>query len=450
MIPNQNRRPWKSLSAGLILLPIAMFYGLLARQTINMPFLDDYTGVLALVNSWTRLGTFHEKVMLVLTAQHNEYKLIVANTLSVIQYLIFGQINFSVLSTIGNALILPLFFVVYLMWRADSRTISEKLVLFIPVSWLLFQFQYYSLLNWPMSSLQHVAVILFALITIYLLSKDQTSAFYWGLLSLAFAIAASGNGFFVVPIGGIMLLQFRRFARLASWIGISIVFLAFYLYKYDFHRSQAHSDGSITSSIYHLSPLYSLSFLGASIARYQDYALSAILGTCLCLIFIYSIVDKFYQRNPAIFYSMTFIIITAIAVSGLRSDLGVSQSLVSRYRMYSNLMLIFVYLYAIGKWHSRLNTRYLRLAAITLVAFFAVGFNAGSDYAGFKLLRIRTDLTVEGMRRWEHGETSITLSPGPVNEDVVIKRQRLNGNYEPEDLFLRESISLHTYSPPPL
>jgi hypothetical protein len=336
------------------------------------------------------------------------------------------------------------------MWKADRRTIQERLLLFAPVSWLLYQFQYYSLLDWPMSSLQNIAVILFSLLAIYLLSRNETRSFYLSLLSLVLAICSSGNGFFVIPIGCLMLFQFRSFPRLVIWTAASMTMVALYFGKYDYLQSQAHADHSVLSSIHHLSPLYALSFLGSSIASYSSYIPAAALGVCLCVVFLFAIVDRFYSKNPAMFYSICFLLITAIAVSGLRSDFGISQSLVSRYRIYSNLALIFTYLYLVGRFQSRVTGPMIRRFALVAIMVAAVGFNLGSTYAGFKLLRIRTDLTVEGIRRWEHGEESITTAAGPANEDAVIKRQRLHGNYQPSDFELRQAGSLNVYIPPAL
>jgi hypothetical protein len=439
----------KYFLAGLILAPILVYYGLLVRETIDMPYLDDYSAVLGLINNWTRLNTLHGKLMEILTSQHNEYKLMFANAVFVLQYLVSGRVNFSLLSTIGNLFVLPLLLVVYLMWRIDGREVRNKLLLFSPVSWILFQLQYYSSLNWPTASLQNIPVILFSLLAIYLLSKDRQTLFPLALCALILAIASSGNGFFVIPIGCLMLIQFRRPARFVYWLVASASMLALYLYKYNFFQSQSHSDRGIASSLHHISPLYALSFMGASIARYQSYVPAAILGACLCVAFIFSIADKSYVSSPALFYSICFIMVTSLAVSGLRSDFGIAQSLVSRYRIYSNLLLVFTYLYVAGKWEARLHGSSARFAA-AIVVVAVIGFNASSTYAGYKLLRIRTDLTREGMRRWERGEQSVTTAPESTGEDPVIKRQRLNGNYEPEDQLLRQSMSLHIYSPPAL
>jgi hypothetical protein len=438
---------------GIVLAPILAFYGMLARETVNIPFLDDYSGVLGFVSGWVRLGSVREKVFGILTSQHNEYRPMFGNGLYVLQYLLFRHINFAALSTLGDLALLPLVFVIYRMWIEDSRQIRERLLPFISVPWLIFQFQYYSLLSWPASTLQNIPVVLFSLLTIYLLSTDGQKTFCISLVALLLAIGSSGNGFFVIPLGCLMLIQFRRPARLAYWLSASVAMLALYLYRYNFHSSQARADHSVISSLHHISPLYALSFLGASIAGHGSYIPAAVLGGCLCAIFVYAMVDKFYASSPAIFYSMCFILITALAVSGLRSDLGTAQGLVSRYRIYSNLLLVFLYLYGIGKLYRTSSAEEwkrgapVRHTAMATIAIMAIGFNIGSNYAGFKLLRTRTELTKEGLCRWEHGEEPITTAPGPANEDPIIQRQRLNGNYAPEDTYLREAILLHIYSP---
>jgi len=439
---------------GAILIPILVFYGILARETVNLPLLDDYGGVLGFVSGWSQLGSVHDKLLSLLTSQHNEYKLVFAESLYVLQYMLVGHINFAVLATLGNLLLLPIYAVLYRMWTDYSAQNNLQLILFVPVSWMLFQLQYYSLLNWPMSSLQHIAVVCFSLLTIYLLGKDRRVAFYLALISLLLAVASSGNGFFVMPVGCVMLIQFRRPRRLLYWLVASAAMLIAYLYKYNFLASQAHADHSIISSLHHISILYALSFLGASIARYGSYAPAAILGGCMCAAFLYTVVDRFYVRSPALFYSLCFILVTSVAVSGLRSDFGTAQALVSRYRIYSNLMLIVFYLYGAGKLcsfgilHRPENGKTIQYFATATFLIALIGFNVGSNYAGFKLLRARTELTKQGMSRWEHGEESITTAPGPANEDPVIRRQRLNVIYAPDDMYLREAILLHWYSPP--
>ena len=327
-----------ALPALVMLFPALVFYALLSRETVNLPFLDDYTGVLGFLNAWKGIATVRGKLLDILLTQHNEYKLIFAQAVFAIQYLASGKVDFAVLSALGNGLVVPIFLVLGAMWRADGREIENRLLLFVPVAWVLFQFQYYSLLNWPVASLQQLAALLFSLLAIHLLCGEGRASFWWAIASMGLAIGASGNGLFLAPIGGLMLLQFRRTRRLLGWAAAAAAMVAGYFYGYDTRQSQAHADHSVVSSLHHLSPLYALSFLGASIARYDDYLPSALLGGAVVLTFLWAARVRLYARSPALFYSMLFALATAAAVSGLRSDLGVSQSLVSRYRIYSKLV----------------------------------------------------------------------------------------------------------------
>ena len=434
-------------SLGLMATPIIVFYILLTRAVINLPFLDDYSGVLGFLDRWTEISSLSGKIMYILTSQHNEYKIMFANATFAIQYKLYGHVNFVVLSVFGNLFILGVFAILYKMWRYDKRLAGQPLVLFVPVAWVLFQLQYYSLLDWPMSSLQEAVIMFFALLSIYLLSKGDSRSFCGSLVALVFSIASSGNGVFLIPIGILMLFEQRQIARIMYWLTTSVLMIALYLYKYNYNQSQSHANHSIMSSLHHFSILYMLGFLGASVGGYRVNAPVILLGLCFCVLFVVSIIDKYYLINPAIFYSICFIMLTAFGVSGLRSDFGIDQSLASRYRVYSNLMVILFYCYVVGRWQGTLRSVGIRRVAAGLLLLAAIAFNVASTSAGFRLLRVRKAGTIEGMRRWEHGETPITdVNEGP-DEDPVIRRQRLNGNFAPEGAFLKEAIARKIFVP---
>lgn len=431
----------------LICFPVVAFYALLTRELVDLPFLDDYSGVLGFLVTWIQIKGLGGKLTYILTAQHNEYKIMLANAVFALQYVMCSHVNFVLLSVLGNLFILAVFCVLYAMWRQDEILKVQPLLFFVPTAWMLFQFQYYSLLNWPMSSFQEAAIMVFALLSVYLLGQQQRTNFYWALVCLVLSIASSGNGLFLIPIGALMLLQHRHVARLIGWLAVSLGMVILYFYKYNFNASQSHTDHSTLSSLHHFSFLYALGFLGASIGRYNVNTPVLILGMLFCVVFIVALADRLHQKSPAIFYSMLFILITAFAVSGLRSDAGIDQSMASRYRIYSNLMLIFCYFYILRRWRPDSLTVQARRAAFGIFLSLAVGFNVVSTHAGFKLLRIRSQGTIEGISRWEHGETPITeVDKGP-DEDPVIRRQRLNGNFAPQEPYLTNAIAKGIYEP---
>jgi hypothetical protein len=53
-----------------------------------------------------------------------------------------------------------------------------------------------------------------------------------------------------------------------------------------------------------------------------------------------------------------------------------------------------------------------------------------------------------GLLRWGKGEPPLAMDRGILNEDVVIRHQRLDGNYDPQGAYLREAMLLRIYSIP--
>jgi hypothetical protein len=266
------------------------------------------------------------------------------NAVVLSQYCAFGQVSFLPLVALGNAFALLIFLTVCSMSRAAHEDMAKKCMLLVPVAYLLFQLQYASALDFTSSSLQHLAVIFFSLFSILLLDKESRWSFTGACVSLIFAIASSPNGFFVVPVGLLMLVQSKHWRRIAVLMGNTCLMLAVYLFKYS-QASSVTTPQASSGSLVHFNILYAFSFLGSSAARYLSLAPSLTLGVVLCGIFLVAVRRHYFNQNPAVFYSMLFILINALAISGLRADLGLTQSLASRYRIYSNLLLVFSYMF---------------------------------------------------------------------------------------------------------
>ena len=133
---------------------------------------------------------------------------------------------------------------------------------------------------------------------------------------------------------------------MAAWIGVTLLMFSVYLFRYVPASPPAMPNGS-AGTLTHFNVLYALSFLGSSAARYVSLVPSLVLGLVLCGLFSLAVKRRYFQQNPAVFYSMLFILINALAISALRSNLGLAQSLASRYRTYSNLFLAFSYIFLI-------------------------------------------------------------------------------------------------------
>src|SRR6185437_2047779 len=101
----------------------------------------------------------------------NEYKLFFARAIGWLQLLICGRINFAVLGVIGNVFVALLALLLWKIFLPAHKNLTTRLVLFIPVSWLLFQLQYWGTVNSPFAGLQNLPIILFSFSAIYLVNR---------------------------------------------------------------------------------------------------------------------------------------------------------------------------------------------------------------------------------------------------------------------------------------
>jgi hypothetical protein len=238
----------------VILIPPFTVYLFLVKTLTGLPVADDYHSPLAFLLQWKQETGFQHLVQIV-TFQHNDYRLMFENAVAGFQYSILGHTNLKALTILGDLLVLPLFGVLYLMWRECGRPRDYTLLAFVPVSWILFQLQYASALDCVTVPLQMIPVILLALATCYLATKPNTWAFPGALLTLLLCIASSGNGLFMVPIGILIYLQRREYKRLAVWCSLSAIACLIYFHGYDFsvEASQTHRNNMILSLFEHIS-----------------------------------------------------------------------------------------------------------------------------------------------------------------------------------------------------
>lgn len=331
------------LSIAVACIPIAWFYSTLYRYSFNAPFLDDYAEPLGFLDRFTQIHGFVQKLTYFFATQHYESKLLFARTVFLLQYYGSGRIiNFQHLMLLGDVGVAGIFGSI--LWMIlPNRSRSEQGLLTVTISLFVFQLQYASALDWAMGSLQAIPVVLFALLTIALICGESRAQFAGSVLTAALTVFSSANGVAVLAIGLVILLQQKRYRRMAGWLVMCCMLAAIYAWRYTPglspypHPSQLPSLGMRIL----LEVTYLLSFLGSSAARFSSVVPSVCLGACSILVVAVAIRKKYYKARPAIFYAVMFIVTTACGVCVRRAvDAGLSESLASRYRIYSNLVIV--------------------------------------------------------------------------------------------------------------
>ncbi|MDR3410847.1 MAG: hypothetical protein P4L87_07895 [Formivibrio sp.] len=420
-----------------LVIPPLSFYTLLAKSLPTLPFADDYIGILNYLLQWKKAsGLGH--LNLILTYQHYDYRCMFRNAIIGTQYSIIGHTDIHSLSILGDLFVIPIFGVVYLIWRECDRPREYTLLAFVPVSWILFQLQYEGTLNFPTPEFQILPVTLFVLLTCFLASKSSTPAFWGAIVGLLFCIASNGNGLFMTIVGAIIYLQRKEFKRLAAWCGCCLVACLVYFHGYDFTVGQArtHSSNNVLSIFQHLSPAYALAFLG-DIAAVSNPFPAMLFGIVLLCVFIFATRDRLFERRPALYYSALFFFITAAAVSGHRSDLGLVTALHSAYRINSTVLLILLYLYLVDRFYgARVRLVFLRVGA-GLFALLLVGFNIASDRGGEKVIITKRHKVEIAMLRWQRHEPRPPIS---LSADDLTAENEERGSFEPIEPNLSDAI----------
>ncbi|MEK6396460.1 MAG: hypothetical protein V4734_00100 [Terriglobus sp.] len=432
----------------VLLAPAIVFYALLARGYVNIPNADDYTAILDFADQYSARNGILPKLVQVITFQQSEYKTMLVNAITALQFETLHRVSLPIFIAMGNLLPIGIFLTVLAMYKRKVTDRSTTIVMVLPISLLLFQLQYGSTLDWATAGMQNLPVILCSLLAILFLAKDASPrnlaiACVW----LVLAICSSANGFGLSIVGGILLLQQRRLRHACLWALTVCAMAAVYFYKYNFHSSQSVPGATVGQAFLHFNLLYAISFLGTSGAGFTSYVPSVALGLILLCLFVYICFTGYSRQNPAVFYAMVFVVASGFGVAGLRGAFGVTQSLASRYRIYSNLLLALVFIYLVEALLPRLKLKAsaekLTLSAITLLCLL---FCTASDWAGLRFIEGRKQALIAEMAHWEHPEEAANVK---ANNPALAKQLRL-GIYKPIAPILVEAIRLGIYVPPQL
>jgi len=432
-----------------VALPPILFYTVLFRIAVNIPLFDDYDALLNFLNQLAQVNGTSAKVSFFLASQHGEMKLFFLHGMACLQLYLCGHIDFRILSTIANGFVFLLAILLWKMFLPNCKDLAFRLAYFIPVSWLLFQFQYWANLDFSTPGLQHVAVLPFIFGTIYLLVRGRGLwAFLGASAFLILAVGSDGNALLLVPFGTMILALSRRYKLIAPWLLVSAGCIAAYAYRYNVMSSQTGPHRSIIAAFHPLAPAFVLSFIGSA-AGFPFQSGSFVLGALLCVFFFYLARRGYTRRNPLVSYCVLFILITAVCVAGIRSDFGVFQAVSPRYAIYSALLLIFAW-FAIVEEFLQNRPASLFKNDIFLSAMLAVFlFYLVVDSGGWLLIHRRQRALIQAMNAYEHpspgSETgpSLPFGKGPLDPLTVAFNQRVRP-------ILEESIRLGIYRPPVL
>ncbi len=423
-----------------LLVPFILYAVIAIVTSVNIPLQDDFDSIGMLVEHFADLHSVWAKVQWILTAQHVQYKLIFLQTIAALQYVVTGNTNYRTLQLLGDLSMPAIVLLLWLIFSRGNRPVPQRLWLFTPVPCIILAVRYWESVNWAMSGLQNMAVIPFALATLYFATQNRRRSFAITVLFLLLTISASGNGFF-----------------------LSAVLLC---------TSRSRSVGSATRllhsasrSSWRLSMRFTIRFTalnGPSHSPLQSEALRSIrlrsLGTpriphlcrasgagayCwLCL----SRRPWLASCLPGLVRGCALCVVTAAGVTAARYRYGPSGALFGHYAMYSLLLIALEYIAVVRLFVPRVVPLRSRMGvALASAALLSFVFCLFADAQGYRNLHGRKRQLVAHLILWERHPDHLVLVPDEVmfapETDWVPLRTAFQN-------ILQSEISKGLYRPP--
>jgi hypothetical protein len=366
---------WLLGSVG-VAIPVILFLVLWSYYAVNVPKWDDHA-LRAFLYYFDQETTVSGKLFQ-LFRQHNEHRIVFDRFVALLDFQVFGKLNFRHLMAIGNLSLVGLLVVFIGVLRRESRSILYA----IPVALLIFNLSHWENMFWGMAALQNFSVVLWVVLAFYGITYGNRWG--WAITSAILATLTSGNGLLVWPIGLVLLLlrtseptafksrnytKKRAFLPVAIWIFSALLVLGLYFADYE----KPEGNPPLRSSAVDLIKGW-LAFIGAAAeALPVKSALNAsILLGGLVVISTFGImgwqllthrlaisrtIRGFFSSRPAIsgagipasalfFWGCAlFIVGTAAVVAWTRTGFGLDLIITSRYKIYSLTLLALLYVY---------------------------------------------------------------------------------------------------------
>ncbi|CAA9446864.1 MAG: hypothetical protein AVDCRST_MAG28-955 [uncultured Rubrobacteraceae bacterium] len=371
------------VSLVLILLPAALALLYVRSFGVSVVFSD----------AWSMARTFGEWSSGTLTLsdffdQHNEHRMFFPKAVEFLLGRITGYDNVAEMYLIQVCFLVTLA-VLFLAFRVGTRS-SWLLLLFVPISFLVFSFRQYENMLWGFQ-ISFAFTQTFGVLALFLLyvsgrGRFGKGAFVAALGSATVASFSNAQGLFLWPVG-LLLLAVSPLEKSAKrvWILIwTLVGLAEWIaYFADFARRGNSS--SLSYALYHpiVGAQYFSNLLGSSLFWRQNSAfIAGLLLVCLALVSLFVVYRDKKLSEYSFWLSLllySFLILGSITL-GRAGEFGPLQAMAPRYTSFSILAVVAIYAVLVKvAFDRRSTTNTLLLAALSgaILLSAAVSYQEG-------------------------------------------------------------------------
>jgi hypothetical protein len=378
----------KAVLGTLVALPVVYYVAVVLRYMYNFPYMDDYPTVVDFLNRWPETDTLGQKVALLLE-QNNFHRLVLVKLIALLNVGLTGEVDFRVLQVVGLGFLL---LTAWLLWRTyaeawqhEPLAVRQPLftVAFLPVLFLLFQFQGWNIAFWGIVAVSNVGAPALALLTFWLAFRKHE---LWAIAVGVVALFTNGNGMLVLPLLVLAWAFQGHPARTTVALIVTVPALLFYFLDYQNPAGPSLAALLQPARFLHLLAL-DTAFLGALVYHPAVPWLPILLGTFTVGWMGYLVLIRYNCTNPTLFWLLVFLHLSGLmlAVNRLQNDTSIVFA--SRYRNITALHIAATYLtmldgplrLLVGDL-KRWGHRQAELMLASLVALGTFGLGAVSNY----------------------------------------------------------------------
>jgi hypothetical protein len=328
--PAAGNRPWLAAVCWTATLALVLvFVRLLWRFAVDWPLHDDLTQILAIPGYLVQLDARRQVALLFeLSPEHRIATLRIAGWVFA---QLPGGLDFRWLIALGNAMLLATgAYVVGWAPRALRAAIAVLAAL------LLTSVTHYGAQYWATGALQHFGASFYALTALALLAGGRPRHGFAAAFALLAAFT-SANGLLVFAAAALLLALSGRRGAAAAWLGAGVVLCLVYFIGYETPPGRPGILRLVGDD-----PAALASFVLATCgAIAHAFGPSLILGALVVAAWIAMVATGAWRRlPPALAGAALFGALSCAMIAVGRANLGVEAVGLSRYRVYSALLVL--------------------------------------------------------------------------------------------------------------
>lgn len=338
----------------LLLLPVVVFGIYVVKNAVNVPY-DDDEALLISINLIHENGRnlFHALIL-----QHNDHRIFFSRLAAVLIEFFNGEMNFRTMIICGYLNLILLGHALYLVFR----TVSNRLIYFLPVTLLVFSPIVYVVHLWSITAFEQTLAITFSLYSLYFLQASKQKTWYLSIPFVVAATLANLDGLSIIPVGLVWLILQKRIRESLIFGVFSVVYL--FIFFRGFHFSFSSQSFTLSQTIWLIFRGF-VSFTGSIVKVLSDshiYMLSLTAGGFFLLIYLLFFLKKFTASEgwkgvlfPISFVEISFLKLLACGfmIAMGRGMSNIDSMAAMRFQVYSASICVLFYLFVLSNFRNK-------------------------------------------------------------------------------------------------